>query len=456
MSNALRRAILAAILILGAPCASGAAEKITDAAVTRLEQWVKAVTDHTPGQVDAAVGMVRTWTFAQRTELNPAMQMFLDALTRPQAPIPQPKTGKPARPDERVRSFAAATLQSAGLTTFLERAAVLHGDAAMAAPFPSAASTAGARPDNRAPRPGSKPDPPLLYRARALIDTDGEIRDEMPRDWNWPFARSVLEPQMFKRAEATWPMPFVAQWYHATAAFMLRNGLYSDARMHLQNAATVLADDPFVLFDRACLAEIHGLPIVQNVLTERDMVTLRRREARREEYGGEMANVLGVPLLEMTNAEAERLFRRTLSVAPSFAEARVRLARLLLVRGRSGEALEEARATLKANPEPTVRFYADLMASRASRMLGQFEAAAGYVSEAVGLFPNAQSALVAASHLSMTRSDLEAALASLGRLSILDEGAPFDRDPWWSYRWGAGRDVDALLTTLWASVQQRR
>jgi tetratricopeptide (TPR) repeat protein len=309
---------------------------------------------------------------------------------------------------------------------------------------------------NPAPRVGVKPDPPLLYRARTLVDSDGEIRDEVPRDWNWPFARTLLEPQMFKRAEVRWPTAFVTQWYHATAAFMFRNGLYSDARMHMEDAAKMFADDPLVLFDRACLAEAHGLPLVQNVLTEGDIITLRRLEARRAEYGGEMANVLGVPLLETTNGEAERLFRRTLSVAPSFVEARVRLARLLLLRGRNGEALDEAEAALRASPERTVRFYADMMAARASRILGRSEAAAAHFSEALGLFPDAQSALVAASHLSMSRSDIDAALAGLDPLSKVAEDAPFDRDPWWAYHWGAGRDTDALLAAMWASVPHWR
>ena len=462
MSRRSPRAILAATFVLTTlvqPRSDAAREKVTDSAVARLVAWTNAVMEHTPGRVDGPVAMVRRWTFAERIDLNPAMQMFLDALTtaRPSA-VPK-KSADPPRPADRVRSLAEAAFHSMGVTTFLERAAVLHGDAAMAAPRESSrapGSTPGPKRGNPAPRAGAKPDPPLLYRARTLVDTDGEVRDEVPRDWNWTFARSLLEPQMFKRAEAAWPRAFVTQWYHATAAFMLRNGLYSDARMHLQNAAAVLGDDPLVLFDRACLAEIHGLPIVQNVLTERDIVMLRRREARRAENGGEMANVVGVPLLETTNTEAERLFRRTLAAAPSFVEARVRLARLLLLRGHRGEALDEAEAALRAAPERTVRFYADMIAGRASRMLGRNEAAAAHFSEAVALFPDAQSALLAASHLSMTRAHADAALAALDRLSKLDDEAPFDRDPWWSYRWCAGRDTDALLAAMWASVPQAR
>jgi tetratricopeptide (TPR) repeat protein len=97
-----------------------------------------------------------------------------------------------------------------------------------------------------------------------------------------------------------------------------------------------------------------------------------------------------------------------------------------------------------------------MMAGRASRVLGRYEAAATHFTEAIALFPNAQSALMAASHLSMARADADAALAALDQLSKLDDDAPFNRDPWWSYRWCAGRDTDALLAPMWASVPRAR
>ena len=456
------RALLGVTLLLTAllQAPSGAArQEVTDTAVARLEQWTQAVKEHAPGQVDGSIAIVRAWTFDQRAELNPALLMFLDLLTRARLSDVRTKVATPPRPSDRVGSLAGATFRSIGVATFLQRAAVLHGDAAMAAAresFRALASTSNTTRLYPAPRPGARPESPLLFRGITMVDRDGELRGEMPRDWNWPFASSLLDPKIFKRAEVAWPRAFVTQWYHATAAFMFRNGLYSDAPMHLESAATMLGDDPLVLFDRACLAEIHGLPLVQNVLTEADIITLRRREARRVERGGEVPNVLGIPLLETTNSEAERLFRQTLSADASLVEARVRLARLLLLRGRDADALEASESALRANPDRTVRFYADMLAGRASRMLGRYEAAATHFSDAIALFPNAQSALMAASHLSMTRADADAALAALDQLSKAGDDAPFDRDPWWSYRWCAGREADALVAAMWASVPQAR
>lgn len=462
MSSRSPRALFAAtfvvMLLLQAPSAA-VRHEVTDIAVALLEQWTRAVMDHTAGQVDGPVTIVRAWTFAQRTELNPAMLMFLDLLTRARLSDVSRKSATPPRPGDRVRSLAEATFRSIGVATFLQRAAVLHGDVAMAMAhesFPALASNSDTTRAYPAPPPGAIPESPLLFRGLKLEDSDGELRGEMPRDWNWPFARSLFDPKLFERAELAWPKAFVTQWYHSMAAFMFRNGLYSDAPMHLESAATMLGDDPLVLFDRACLAEIHGLPILQNVLTEVDIIALRRREARRLERGGEVPNVLGIPLLETTNREAERLFRQTLTLDPSLVEARVRLARLLLLRGRHSEALEASESALRANPESTIRFYAHMIAGRASRILGRYEASAGHFTKAIALFPNAQSALIAASHLSMMRADRDAALAARDSLSRLDDDPPFDRDPWWSYRWCAGRDTDALLAAMWASVPRAR
>ncbi len=459
-SPSLRAPLAATVLmaLLQAP-AGAIRSEVTDTAVTLLEHWAKAVMDHTPGQVDVSVTIVRAWTFGQRTDLNPAMQMFLDLLTRARLSDVREKGATPPRPSDSVRSLAEATFRSIGVATFLQRAAVLHSDTAMAAVRESLRAVAPTSDTVRvypAPRPGATPQSPLLFVGINVADSDGELRGETPRDWNWPFARSLLDSKMFERAEVAWPRAFVTRWYHATAAFMFRNGLYSDAPMHLERAATMLGDDPLVLFDRACLAEIHGLPVVQNVLTEADIITLRRREARRLERGGEVPNVFGIPLVETTNSEAERLFRQTLSVDPSLVEARVRLARLLLVRGRDREALDASAAALRANPERTVQFYAHMMAGRASRRLGRDEASAAHFSNAIALFPNAQSARIAASHLSMMRADGDAVLAALDPLSRRDDDPPFDRDPWWSYRWCAGRDADALLAAMWAGVPRAR
>lgn len=44
----------------------------------------------------------------------------------------------------------------------------------------------------------------------------------------------------------------------------------------------------------------------------------------------------------------------------------------------------------------------------------------------------------------------------MGDAVALFPDAPFDRDPWWFYRWGAGREADALPAAMWAEVPRGR
>ena len=92
-------------------------------------------------------------------------------------------------------------------------------------------------------------------------------------NWNWPFARSLIDLVEPKAAAD----PFVADWYHATAAYMFAHRMYGEVSPHLGRAAEVVPDDPRILFDRACHLEIQGLPLSQVLLTDADLVVLRAR-----------------------------------------------------------------------------------------------------------------------------------------------------------------------------------
>lgn len=66
------------------------------------------------------------------------------------------------------------------------------------------------------------------------------------------------------------------------------------------------------------------------------------------------------------------------------------------------------------------------------------------------MFPDAQSALLASSHLALLAADVPAALAPVDRLG--ERSAEFSADPWWQYHLCSGRNADDLLKTAWASV----
>jgi tetratricopeptide (TPR) repeat protein len=215
-----------------------------------------------------------------------------------------------------------------------------------------------------------------------------------------------------------------------------------------------MPDDARVLYDRACYAEIQGLPMNQVLMRDVDPMLLRQRRLGGAQISSattaaakasmtdaaKKALSLDIPFKDEANAEAERLFRRALKSDPALHEARVRLARVLVERKRYPEALAEARTALAGTASPAVRFYGYLFAGRAQQALGRLDAAALDFAEAVKLFPTAQSALLAQSQVALMRADANGALQPI---ALLPSEPPADfrqGDPWWSYRLASGRE----------------
>lgn len=428
-------------------------KEITATTVTAIQAWVDAVQSHEPGRPDSPVATLAALSYEQREELNAGMALFLETLY-------SKKINNNAGSADAQRIMALG--RAAGdAKSFLKRAAVLHGDVA---------AYGDRRPDaRRAPssdrevrvvagravsglRPGETV-PPLLRSDRLIVAQDGQATGETLASWNWPFARSLLD-LVVRREDNRTIDPFVGSWYHATMAYMFANGLYGDATPHLRDAERLLPNDARLLFDRGCYAELLGLPMHQEILSAADIVAQRSR-ASGQDRGPQWrppgsAPSLGIPLAETTNADAERLYRRALAANPALLEARVRLARLLEVRKRYDEAAAELKTALAEAPTGTVGFYAHLFAGRTAQASAKADEALMHYKEARSLFPNAQSALLALSQLSLLRADVQEALVPIESLGERSE--IFSADPWWQYYLCSGRDADDRLNELWATV----
>jgi tetratricopeptide (TPR) repeat protein len=432
-------------------------ESITPATAQLIGAWVQAVHKHVPGSPDESVAVVRRLTYQDRVEMNAGIDLFFDALEQRKV-----NTG-----GNKAAESVVAIAHGAGMPDpkgFYERAAILHTDAVVfgerfeqapdrTIPPPTdrrRRSSADSRGSFSFPaRDGTAP--PLLTNTSFVAHRDGEVLGTAFANWNWVFARSLLDRVVNSFAEgavgscrgaectggaraslaSASSEPFIGAWYHATAAYMLADGLYGDATDHLHRAGEVLPNDARIAFDRASYAEILGLPPHQVLLAD-SKPGLNPR----------------VPPLDKTNAEAEDLFRRAIELDPSLVEARVRLGRLLEVRGAHAEALAELKTALAANPKPIVTFYAHLFAARASQALGDIRGAAVHYDAALALYPHAQSALLGVSQAALLAADVPAAIAPIERLGAAS--ARFEADPWRAYQLAAGRDVNELMHQLWA------
>ena len=413
-----RIAALAALLLLAMPRETRAQ---TEASAASLQRWVTAVRAHVPGEADAAAGFVATLSYNNRVELNMAMQVFFAAL-RGQA------ISERTAPRRQINELFSSVRVDPGIAAFLRRAAILHTDAAIfRVRFHAPVG------DYPPPSTQSQASSALLFNKRLVLSTDGRVVGSSVAEWNWPFARELLDLLLAVAPDR----PFAAEWYHAADSYLLATTNHGDLTSQLQHAAAVLPDEPRILFDRACEAEALGLPLSQAV----------SGEAR---YAGRTSLSVSLPSEDKTDAEAERLFRRAIDIDPSYAEARVRLARLLERRGQHDAAAEQLEPALASKPDRVTAYYAQLVAGRVAQARGRFPESREHYAAASTLFPDAQSALLGASQAAAMTGDVETALASVHRLSERSE--VYAADPWWTYNLGSGRDVTALMTALWARV----
>lgn len=425
---------------------------ITATTAAAIQTWVDAVQGHEPGRADSHVITLAGLSYEGREELNAGMALFLETLRTK-------RISRDAGNADAQRIMALAR-DAGDAGVFLKRAAVLHGDVAangdrvpVIERRPRASEDPRVVPGKGATggRPGA-PLPPLLRTDRLGVGQDGQVLGETLASWNWPFARSLLD--VLTDGNDAAKDPFVGAWYHANMAYMFARGLYGDATPHLADAARLLPNDARILFDRGCYAELLGLPMHQEMLSAADIVAQRSRVSG-QDRGPQWrppgsAPALNIPLAETTNADAERLYRRALAIDPSLLEARVRLARLLGLRGRHSDAAAELKTALAGDPAGVIGFYGHLFAGRAAQATGQAAAALAHYKEAQSFFPNAQSALLALSHLALLGADVAAALEPVQRLGGSSE--VFTADPWWQYYLCSGRDADDLLNALWATV----
>jgi tetratricopeptide (TPR) repeat protein len=418
-------AALAVALLLSAPLSG---QRFSSSAVDALQYWMDAVQKHRAGLRDEWLESIVRLTYRDRATLDPAMSAFLALFA---GDAGQQRTAKPSLVHQRALDLAR-TLQSGGESVlFLKRAAILHTDAAILRrrigdiddptqpPIPFDVPT---------PRtPGGPPiTSPLLDNRPQVLSRDGQVIGQAAADWNWPFARHIVDLVLRVAPRGEGPA-FAGEWYHTTSAFMLANGLYAEAVPHLDRAVAIVPHDARVLFDRGCIAELFGLPMHQ-------ILRGQKTDA-------------GIPSRDATNADAEAWFLRALEMDGQFAEARVRFARLQDVAGRHDQALVEIDRVLATTPTGVPAYFAHLFGGRAAEALGRLDDARHHYAEASSLFPDAQSALLARSETALRAGDISGALEVTTRLG--ERTANRAADPWWSYHLGAGRDFPALLGSLW-------
>lgn len=147
---------------------------------------------------------------------------------------------------------------------------------------------------------------------------------------------------------------------------------------------------------------------------------------------------------------AERAYQEAVDKAPTLAEAKLRLARVLSLRGATAEALAILDA-VNVNDDPYVGYLARRFAGQAHEERGDYARAADAYQAALVMQGSSQSARVALAHLAHLQGQRSAALETIDALGTTrQDERPID--PWLWYGKGTARMADAYLAQMRAAV----
>jgi hypothetical protein len=369
-----------------------------DSGDTKVTAWLKAVNDHKPGEADAAVVQVASWS---GSDLGDVLRQLKD--------LRDPK-------DPKGPSDPKARMSVAALNRVLERGALLHLDIATRGPRNSGASA-----------------------STSVRFKDGHVVARVAETVHWEFARSLLDlvrPSPAKDDGAR-------LWYRAAAACLEAVADYAALEPHLVRALQLFPDDPVLLLEAGTMHEAYAEPRIQHVIAEMAQGALLVVGRN----GGNAASSA-----DDQRALAEGLFRKAIAADPAFGEARIRLAHVLGEGDHAGEAAAELERVRALPLAPALQFDARLLAAEEDLALGRLDHGRTAADAAVALYPDARSARLVQSALRAEAGDREGALTALAPLSRATNARPAD-DPWLTYATRHVPDAEARLNDLSAALR---
>ena len=446
--------LLAGGLVL-ALASSAAAQQFSQAdevnpRISRFEQWLSAVASHRPGDVDEHVRLVNRWNQEQLRQIWMDASTIVSLVREPDISLfyvnEQSGSGGPGQQGRqlsplattrstqvlytvgelrRLRALAkqvSPTGRPGPANDILKRGAMLHADIAILTPVASRGAGSDVRPG-----PGGL----------TVFMNDGQQTGLQGLVNHWNMGRRLLDrvrPVDTKDGLKTVPNPKgdedVRRWYVVGCAYMMR--VRNIELLHFTRALELFPNDPEVLFFAAsaheAFAGVRTQAVMRSIKVPRDVS-------------------FGVQDEDAELRLAEQLYKRTIERTPNHVEARIRLGRVLGLRGRHKEAVDQLRQGEVAS-EPVLQYYAHLFLGGEFDALGNGAEARQSYERAAALAPTAQSPLLGLSRVADQAGDRRGARELIERVFALPAGDEERVDPWLVYEIVQARSLDGLLADL--------
>ena len=281
----------------------------------------------------------------------------------------------------------------------------------------------------------------LRQAAAALLTESGVINLEAAALPRGRFELETAARLVQAGPAATRGGAFERRFYLVAGIALQAAGELAPAYDMLEQGLRVAGDDPELLTATGA--------VVETVAALRQYEPSPDADARRSRPGGYATESGGSGSLEDARlARAEALYEKALTLDPRLAEARLRRARVRVLRGRQDAALPDLERVALEGRDAGQRYLARLFEGRARDALDDARGAAAAYRAAAELV-SAQSAFLALGRALDRLGDRGAAQEALEAASA----AAGPDDPWWDYQSGQPARLDDLLVELRGLVE---
>jgi tetratricopeptide (TPR) repeat protein len=292
---------------------------------------------------------------------------------------------------------------------------------------------------------------------RSIVLVDGRNSGRRRISAHWGYAQRVAG--LLAERKDPDARQLASLWFHTVCLYFQDRSECGLLHAYVTLAVSIWPGDARLRLFRATLHQAYADRRVQRLVASK-----AQQAADSSLRVGDVRSAAGTRLVRLpltaaaprTAAEelalAEADLRRALQLDPDMVEARVRLAHVLVERGRADEASRVATAALDTDLPPFFEVYASLVLGRSEARLGRFDEARRAFERAAARAPTSQAPRIGLAQVALAQGHSADALAQITDVSGTGRGTT-DEEAWAIYFRVHDPGADRLLAVLRSQIR---